>query len=224
MKPAPRSRRKPADSPEPLSRERILQAALEEVAAEGLTALSMRKVGQRLGREAMSLYHHFPSKQHLLDAMVEHALVSIPAPPPGLSALEQLRHALDGYHSMANRFAALYPLIAVHRLNTPVGVQFIESILQLVHAVIPDKELSARYFRVISYYVTGASLDETAGYAKGPSAAEPVSDEFISRECPLLTDAAPYFQHEQWDATYTLGVDVLLAAMKRDAARLRREA
>ncbi|VTU31176.1 TetR/AcrR family transcriptional regulator [Variovorax sp. PBL-E5] len=205
----------------PLSPERIVQAALDEVEADGLAALSMRKVGQRLGREAMSLYHHFPSKQHLLDAMVDHALRSIEPPPPGLSPIDRVRRSIYDYRAMASRFPALFPLVAVHRLNTPTGVRFIESILVLISAVVPDAETAARYFRAIGYYITGAGLDESAGYAKGPSAAEPVSDEFVVRECPQLVGVAPYFKPAHWDATFALGVEALLAAMKRDAARLR---
>ncbi|MEJ8822381.1 TetR/AcrR family transcriptional regulator [Variovorax humicola] len=206
----------------PLSTQRIVQAALEEVAADGLAALSMRKVGQRLGREAMSLYHHFPSKQHLLDAMVDHALASVEEPPADLTPMERLLHSVHSYRRMAHRFPALYPLVAVHRLNTPTGVRFIESILALIQAVVPDPELSARYFRAIGYYLTGAGLDETSGYAKGPSAAEPASDDFVVRECPRLVGVAQYFQPAQWDATFAIGVDALMSAMERDAARVGR--
>ncbi|HEU4603874.1 MAG TPA: hypothetical protein VFS24_18000, partial [Steroidobacteraceae bacterium] len=52
---------------------------------------------------------------------------------------------------------------------------------------------------------------ETAGYARGPSAAEPVSDDFVARECPNLIEAAPFFQEKHWDATFDYGVDALLA-------------
>ncbi|MDM0113376.1 TetR/AcrR family transcriptional regulator [Variovorax sp. J22R133] len=205
---------------EPLSAQRILQAALDEVAADGLPALSMRKVGLRLGREAMSLYHHFPSKQHLLDAMVDHALSSLENPPVDLTPMERVRHAIYGYRAMAHRFPALYPLIAVHRLNTPTGVCFIESILTLIQAVVQDPEVSARYFRAIGYYVTGAGLDETSGYAKGPSAADPVSDEFVMRECPRLISAGKFFQPSQWDTTFAVGIEALLSVMGQEAQRL----
>lgn len=204
----------------PLTRERIVQAALAEVEAEGVAALSMRKVGQRLGREAMSLYHHFPSKQHLLDAMIDHMLLSTREPPEHLPPIEQLRFVMYEFRATANRFPALYPLRAVHRLNTPVGVRYIESILRLVRSVAPDDELAARTFRTVGYFLTGASLDETAGYARGPSAAEPVSGEFIRRECPTLARAAPYFQAEHWDRTFELGVDALLSALQREVDAL----
>jgi hypothetical protein len=85
-------------------------------------------------------------------------------------------------------------------------------VLRLIHASTGDDELTARHFRAIGYYLVGACLDETAGYARGPSAAEPVDDAFIARECPRLVAAAPYFKAAQWDATWRLGIDALLAA------------
>jgi AcrR family transcriptional regulator len=211
-------------APVALSPERILLAALDEVAAEGLAAFSTRKLGQRLGCEAMSIYHHYPSKQHLLDAMVDHAIASIEPPAADSPAMQRLRDSMHAYRAMARRFPALFPLIAVHRLNTPTGVRFIEGILALVQAVLPDPELSARHFRTLGYYLVGAGLDETSGYAMGPSAAEPVSDEFILRECPRLVAASRYFKASEWDATFALGAEACLEAIRRDAARLRRVA
>jgi AcrR family transcriptional regulator len=208
----------------PLSPERILRAALDAVAAEGLAAFSTRKLGLRLGCEAMSIYHHYPSKQHLLDAMVDHAIASIEPPPADRPPMQRLRQAMDAYRAMARRFPALFPLVAVHRLNTPTGVSFIESILTLVQAVLPDPELSARHFRTLGYYLVGAGLDETSGYAQGPSAAEPVSDEFILRECPRLVAASRYFKATEWDTSFELGASAFLEAIRRDAARLRRAA
>jgi AcrR family transcriptional regulator len=202
--------------PPALSPERILAAAQDLVAADGLAALSTRRLASRLGCEAMSIYHHFPSKHHLLDAMVDAAIASIERPAAALPPLEQLRAAMHAYRAMTHRHAALYPLIAVHRLNTAVGVRYIESILALVQAVVPDTEKAARHFRTLGYFLMGTGLDETAGYAKGPSAAEPVDGAFIARECPRLVASAPYFRREQWDATFELGVQALLAAVKRD--------
>lgn len=208
---------------EPLTRERIVAAALEEVEAGGLAAFSTRKLGQRLGCEAMSIYHHFPSKQHLLDALVDHAVASVQMPPPGAAPLERVRALIDAYRAMAHRLPALFPLVAVHRLNTPTGVRFIEAVLGIVQDVLPDAELAARHFRVLGYYLIGAALDETSGYARGPSAAEPVGDDFIVRECPRLTASARYFQRDQWDATFALGAEAFLEAIARDARRIKRE-
>src|SRR5438045_9147749 len=124
--------------PPPLSRERIVEAALVLIDDEGLAAFSTRKLGQRLGCEAMSIYHHFPSKQHLLDALVEHAIASVEVPEPGPDAEARLRRTLDSYRAMARRWPALFPLVALHRLNMPAGIRFIESVLRVIHAELAD--------------------------------------------------------------------------------------
>ncbi|GAB2579395.1 TetR/AcrR family transcriptional regulator C-terminal domain-containing protein [Ramlibacter solisilvae] len=206
---------------EPLSRERIVQAALETVEHESLAGFSTRKLAARLGCEAMSIYHHFRSKQHLMDALVEHAIGSVDIPMPiGDPAQDEqsLRRMVASYRAMARRWPALFPLVALHRLNTPAGVRFIESLLRLIRAVEPDVERAARQFRAMGYYLIGAGLEETAGYARGPSAAEPVSEEYIQRECPNLVAAAPYFQEEQWDATFWWGVDALVEGARARGA------
>ncbi len=63
-----------------LSRERIAEAALALIDAEGLPALSMRKLGASLGVEAMSLYHYVANKDELLDAAVEQIYLEIDLP------------------------------------------------------------------------------------------------------------------------------------------------
>src|SRR5690349_13578369 len=204
----------PTRRPEPLSRERIVEAALRLVERGGLAALSMRRLGVALGREAMSRYRCCPSERHLLDALVDHAIASVEFPPESLPPMERLRGVMRAYRAMAHRHGKLYPVIGVHRLNTPTGVRFIERVLAIFLAIEGDEELAARSFRTVGYYLMGAALDETSGYAEGPSAAEPVDGEFIARECPNLARAARYFQRSEWDATFELGLDQVLSGLE----------
>lgn len=216
----PKRRGAAAPVRQPLSPDRIVRAALELVHQEGLAALSTRRLGLHLHCEAMSIYHHFPSKQHLLDAMVDHALATFELPPAQADAIERVRQVVHGYRALAQRFPAFYPYMAVHRLNTPTGVRFIESFLEVIQDAVADPGLAARYFRAVGYYAMGAGLDETSGYAGGPSAAEPVSDAYVREHCPALARSAPYFQRSQWDATFDLGLEALLGAMAADAKRI----
>ena len=197
-----------------LSRERIVEAALALVERDGLEALSMRNLGTALGCEAMSLYHFFPSKQHLVDALVDHAIASIEFPPAKLKPVEQMKRVTRAYRAMAHRYARLYPVIGVHRLNTPTGVRFIERVLAIAYAATGDYEKAARAFRAIGYYLMGAAMDETAGYAKGPSAAEPVDGEFVARECPNLARAGRYFQRAEWDETFERGMEAVVGILE----------
>ncbi|MFI6902538.1 TetR/AcrR family transcriptional regulator C-terminal domain-containing protein [Nonomuraea sp. NPDC050394] len=61
----------------PLSRRRVLRAAVELADRSGLDALTMRRVAQELGVEPMSLYHHVANKEAILDGVVEMVIVEI---------------------------------------------------------------------------------------------------------------------------------------------------
>jgi AcrR family transcriptional regulator len=63
----------------PLSRERVLATAMDLADAEGVSALTMRRLAADLGVEAMSLYHHVPGKERLLDGLAGAVLVEINA-------------------------------------------------------------------------------------------------------------------------------------------------
>ena len=116
-----------------LSRERIAAAAMALVDREGLPALSTRRLGEELGCEAMSIYHHFPSKAHLMDALVD--LMLAQARVPLLAEwdwLERLRRSAHGFRAMALKHPKFFPFFAVHRLNMPSGVAFIDGIIGIL--------------------------------------------------------------------------------------------
>ncbi|MFE9401222.1 TetR/AcrR family transcriptional regulator C-terminal domain-containing protein [Streptomyces sp. NPDC006530] len=75
-----------------LSRERVLDAALDLVDREGVASLTMRKLGAELGVEAMTLYHHVGNKGKLLDALVgrvvRRAALGLPGGPAPSSGAE----------------------------------------------------------------------------------------------------------------------------------------
>jgi len=67
------------DRRETLTRQRVLQAAIELADRSGIESVSMRRLGQELGIEAMSLYTHVRSKDDLLNGMVEEVMDEVPA-------------------------------------------------------------------------------------------------------------------------------------------------
>ena len=67
----------------PLSRDRVLQAAVALADTGGISSLSMRKLGEALGVEAMSLYNHVASKSDLLDGMIDVVFSEIDLPSAG---------------------------------------------------------------------------------------------------------------------------------------------
>jgi AcrR family transcriptional regulator len=207
---------------EPLSAERIEVSALELIEEEGLESFSTRKLAARLSCEAMSIYHYFPSKAHLMDAVFDRVLAGLPEPDPDLPWRARVRQSLLEYRAMAHRYPRFFQFVALHRHNTRVGLALLESILKLVREGGLDTEEAARYFRAMSYYVVGAALDETSGYAKGPSAVEPVSDEEVMRDFPEVAAVNPYFKPAERQKTFDLGLDVLLDSLEQMASAAKR--
>src|SRR5919107_321779 len=87
----------------PLSRERVLQAAVALAAREGIESLTMRKLADELGAGAMSLYHYVPNKDELLDGMVDIVFGEIELLPPGVDWRTAMRRRAISTREGLNR-------------------------------------------------------------------------------------------------------------------------
>jgi AcrR family transcriptional regulator len=207
-------------SREALSPGRIEEAALDLIERDGLDGFSTRKLATELGCEAMSIYHYFPSKAHLVDALLDRVLGELPADDPAAPWSDRLEHAVLAYRAMAHRYPRFFQVVALHRHNTPGGLAWLERMIGILSDAGLDTEMAARFFRIFGYYVVGGCLDETAGYAKGQSAAQPVPDDEAARAFPLVTAVNPFFQEAEQEKTFLLGLDIILAAVKAAPARV----
>jgi AcrR family transcriptional regulator len=188
----------------------------------GLEGFSTRKLGEALGCEAMSIYHHFPSKTHLLNALVDRLIAGVVIPPRELEPIERIRRLAYGYRRIGHQHPRLFPYVALYRMNSPVGLRFLNDTLGMFRDAGLDAEAMARLFRAFAYYLIGAALDETLGYSRGPSAVEPVSDAQVARDYPLVALAGPYFKQEHFDRTFAAGLEPLLEAIRDAAERAKR--
>lgn len=193
-----------------LGRALIEVEALALIEAEGLPAFSFRKLAARLGCEPMSLYHHHASKAHLLDALLDRVIGELPVPPPPGPWRNRLGGMARDFRAMAWRHPAFFQYLALHRLNTPTALRWLNGALSAFREAGLDDEAATRLFRAFGYFITGAALDETAGYARGPSAIEPVPDSVIGRDFPAVATAARWFRPDQVDATFELGLEIFL--------------
>ena len=78
----------------PLTRARVLEAAVDLADRDGIDAVSMRRLGQELGIEAMSLYTHIRGKEDLLDGMVDVVVAEIPVDTAGPDWRTTLRRTI----------------------------------------------------------------------------------------------------------------------------------
>ncbi len=206
---------KPKPRPQ-LDASRIAAAALAMADEKGLDALSFRNLAKVLGCEAMSLYHYFPSKAHLLDAMVGICLTEVMWPGEHMHWSDKLRFVCHQHRLMALRHPGFFQFMSLYRMNSREGLSYLDHIVRIIEETGLPAEARARQFRIFGYYVTGASLDEALGYARGPSAANPVPPETAREMFPAIMNIGPYFAREQHLATFDVGLEALIQAIKRE--------
>src|SRR3954464_14791183 len=102
----------------PLTRDRIIETALHIVDGQGLSRLTMRRLGDALEVEAMAIYHHLPrGKEELLDGLVAHVAVlpANTAPSAPGSWRERLRDWAEAYRPRLLEHAGVLPLVVTRR-------------------------------------------------------------------------------------------------------------
>jgi AcrR family transcriptional regulator len=141
----------------PLSRERILAAALELVDEQGIDALSMRKLGQSLGYEAMSLYNHVANKDDLLDGILDLVLAEMepPAPEGGLPAIRAA--ALSAHEALGRHAWAANMLMSPGRIG-PARIQYMEALLATLRGAGLSAETTYHAYHVLDAHIIGFSL------------------------------------------------------------------
>jgi AcrR family transcriptional regulator len=105
----------------PLSRERVLRAAVALADRSGIESLTMRRLGQELGVEAMSLYNHVANKEAILDGVVDLVLGDIEVPPTGTHWKTAMRERAISAHEvlLAHPWAAM---LIMSRFNIGRGM------------------------------------------------------------------------------------------------------
>jgi AcrR family transcriptional regulator len=167
-----------------LSRDEVAHAALAIADAEGIEALSMRRLAGDLGVGTMTLYGYVRSKQELVDAAVDAAAEDFEAAPPDGTVRERARKYLLGVRRWIDRHPWLVELSANTALGRPSMISLSENCMRLLlDAGLPPDD-AARSFRLILSYAFGSAAfctneadDEDVRRMRGALAALP-ADQF----------------------------------------------
>jgi AcrR family transcriptional regulator len=195
---------------------RILDEAIALIDAKGLEAFSFRILASRLGCQAMSLYHYFPSKAHLCEALVDQLIAEAMDYDQTGDWQTRLRAAAHAYRKMALRHPGMFMYFSSFRLNNHAGLGFLEGILRIYEdsGLVPEDR--ARHYRILGHYLVGACLDEVV---KGPSATSPVPFEEARAAYPGLMAVGPYFVGDRQKTVFDAGIDLLIAGIEADLGR-----
>jgi AcrR family transcriptional regulator len=209
----------PPASREPLTPERIVRAAVATADRGGVAAVSMRKVAEALGVEAMALYHHVPNKDAILEAIVDAVFDEIELPGPGQAWRAAIERRCWSARSVLARHSWVLGLIesrdhvGPHRLrhhDAVLGV-FIEAGFAPVDAVLAVSAVDS--------YVYGFVLQEQQQVA-APDETEQLADDLVKelsdadlphlRAVALAVAAGPAPTH---DDAFAHGLGVVLAGL-----------
>ena len=178
----------------PLTRERILRAALDLIDREGLDALTMRRLGAELGVEGMAIYRHLSSKAELLDGVVELLLEEIEVPDAGAQAWTDAWIAIArSYRRLALSHPGAFRLLALRPMRTAARFDRAQAPVAILREAGFDDEHAQLAFRTLLSYADGFLLRELA---------------------ERRGDVAP----EEPDAAFDFGIRSILAGLRHEAA------
>lgn len=182
---------------EPLTRDRIIQSALHIIDGQGLSRLTMRRLGDALEVEAMAIYHHLPrGKEELLDGIVAYVGGHPADIRRGDASAWQARITewATGYRALLLQHAGTLPLLVTRR--NPAALAGTAASLQeiLRQAGFPEAAAASGAHALLSYLIGHAALE-----ARGRSLGETGDPEAATVD---------------WDARFTEGLRTLLKGLK----------
>ncbi|WP_411151298.1 TetR/AcrR family transcriptional regulator [Streptomyces sp. A30] len=214
-----------------LNRERVLEAALDLVDREGLSALSMRRLGTELGVEAMALYRYAASKDALLDGLVEALYLKLEerlaAEDEGAGKGDGAPEWRDGLHRVARAtydvclaHPQAVPLLATRMLAVPLARRPLavlkdhERLLVLLREAGLDNDRAAVAFRAFTAWLLGYVSVELRPMVDNPDESEPAFRLGLHRmpaqEVSALRDVAPALAERGGPEGLAAGLDALL--------------
>jgi len=206
----------------PLTRERILEAGLAIADEQGIDALSMRKLGQQLGFEAMSLYNHVANKDDLLDGMLDLVLaeMDVPRAEEGLDGIRE--GAISAHASLGRHPWAAGTLMTPSRVR-PLRLAFMDGLLGALRGAGFSPETTYHAYHVIDAYIIGFSLWQATHDFALPEEVTSDIRGFLDRMLPVETYPdlhAHGMQHVEpgpLDDTsaFEYGLDLLLASLEQ---------
>lgn len=194
-----------------LSEETIRDAALRVIDDEGLDGFSTRKLGRALGCEAMAIYWYYPSKDALLDAVVDTLMVGVGAAVVAKADwIGTLRAVAHAYRRIAHEHPKAFPLLATRRFGSEGTFAFLEKLFALAREQGVSDRVTARYYRVVSSYCNGFALNELAAPPTKPA---------LHGKFPRVEAVSKWFEPKHLDDMFSFGLELQLAALAQEQAR-----
>src|SRR5215472_11700822 len=209
---------------EPLSRDRVLRAAVALADEGGIGALSMRRLGDALGVEAMSLYNHIASKDDLLNGMIDLVFGEIDLPACEGDWKSAMRQRAISAREVLGRHRWAIGLMESRASPGPATLQHHDAVLGCLRAGGFSLEMTAHAYALLDSYIYGFALQEASLPFETPEetskVAQDIFGQFTADQYPYLTELTVNhvlqpgysFGHE-----FEIGLDLILDGLARAA-------
>src|SRR4051812_18633722 len=206
----------------PLSRERVLAAAVAFADANGLDSLSMRKLGEALGVEAMSLYNNVANKVDLLDGMIDAVFAEIGLPSDEAGWRTAMRRRAVSVRRVLRRHRWAIGLMESRTSPGPATLAHHDAVIGVLRAGGFTVAQTAHAFSLLDSYIYGFALQEKGLPFEGPEQTAAVAAEMFAR---FPADRYPHFvelatEHVlqpgyDYGDEFVFGLDLILDGLDR---------
>jgi AcrR family transcriptional regulator len=197
-----------------LSRSAVLETAVALVDDRGVEALSMRNLAAELGVEAMSLYNHVPSKDALLDGIVETVLDEVHVPAAEGTWQETLRELALRFRKAALRHPRVMLLYSSRTVISPAWRRAVEDTFSVLQRAGFTADEAVGVYRTFWGFVVGYV------HAELRNADSPGLDAYLAAlpedEYPATHAHATALAEADRDGEFRRGIDLVLRALERE--------
>lgn len=214
----------PRPTRETLTRQRVLRAAVELADTGGLETLSMRKLGEAVGVEAMSLYNHVANKEDLLDGMIDLVFGEVELPTPGDGWRQAMRQRALSMRLVLSRHRWAIGLMESRSTPGPATLRHHDAVLGCLREGGFSLTLTAHAVSVLDSYIYGFALQEKTLPFDTPEEtaelAESIMSGFGDGEYPYLAEIAtdhvmrPGYSYAD---EFAFGLDLILDGLQQAA-------
>ena len=209
----------------PLTRQRVLRAAVALADRGGVGALSMRKLAQELGVEAMSLYHHVANKDDILDGIVDVVFGEIELPTGEAGWEAAMRRRAVSAREALRRHPWATGLMESRRTPGPANIRHHDAVLGVLRNAGFPIELAAHAYSLLDSYIYGFALQEASLPFHTPEETAEVAQEIMSvfpaDDYPHLAEIATEHALQpgyDYGDEFLYGLDLILDGLARARA------
>jgi AcrR family transcriptional regulator len=209
-----------------LDRDRVLSAALALADDAGIASLTMRKLGQALGVEAMSLYNHVANKDDLLDGMVDAVFAEIELPTVGDDWKPAMRDRATSTRAALSRHPWAPKMMQSRTTPGPATLRHHDTVIGTLRAAGFSIELTAHAMSALDAYIYGFAMQEASlPFDTGEETAElaqAILAQHPTDEYPHLTElTVEHVLQPGYDYgdEFAFGLDLILDGIERASLR-----